>query len=170
MPNTIPYPALVLNSLLPGIKRFFFFFFFLLLSFYGLTRGVWRFPGQGSSQSYSCQPRAEPQQRQIQAASTAYTTAHSNARSLTHLARPGIKPATSWFLVGFVSTAPQQKLPKVFFICLFIDILSHPSLQCKLYRAGHFVIHKFVFLISGSCRLSVAKLIRYMIFSISLNP
>ena len=31
---------------------------------------------------------------------------HSNARSLTHRVGPGIEPATSWFLVGFVSTAP----------------------------------------------------------------
>ena len=31
---------------------------------------------------------------------------HGNARSLTHWAKPGIEPATSLFLVGFVSTAP----------------------------------------------------------------
>ena len=35
-----------------------------------------------------------------------YTTAHGNARSLTHGARSGIEPTTSWFLVGFVSAAP----------------------------------------------------------------
>ena len=40
----------------------------------------------------------------------AYTTAHGNAGSLTHRVRPGIKPATSWFLVGFVSAAPRQEL------------------------------------------------------------
>ena len=45
----------------------------------------------------------EPQQRQILDESVTYTTAHSNARSLTHGARPGIEPATSWFLVGFVN-------------------------------------------------------------------
>ena len=39
-----------------------------------------------------------------------YTTAHGNAGSLTHKARSGIEPATSWFLVRFVSTAPQQEL------------------------------------------------------------
>ena len=39
-----------------------------------------------------------------------YTTAHSNAWSLTHWARPGIKPTTSWFLVRFVSAAPRQEL------------------------------------------------------------
>ena len=32
----------------------------------------------------------------------AYTTAH-HARSLTHWARPGIKHASSWILVGFVN-------------------------------------------------------------------
>ena len=52
----------------------------------------------------------EPQQRQIQAVSVTYTTAHGNIRSLTHWARPGIKPTASWFLVGFVSTAPQWEL------------------------------------------------------------
>ena len=31
-----------------------------------------------------------------------YTTAHGNAGSLTHWARPGIKPASSWILVRFV--------------------------------------------------------------------
>ena len=52
---------------------------------------------------------------------------HSNARSelhlqatpqltatpgsLTHWARPGIEPASSWILVSFVSAAPQGELP-----------------------------------------------------------
>ena len=40
-----------------------------------------------------------------------YTTAHGNARSLTHWAGPGIKPPASWILVGFVSTVPQGELP-----------------------------------------------------------
>ena len=34
---------------------------------------------------------------------------YSNARSLTHWARPGTKPVTSWFLAGFVSTTPRQE-------------------------------------------------------------
>ena len=33
-----------------------------------------------------------------------------NTRSLTHWARPGMEPTTSWLLVGFVSTAPQREL------------------------------------------------------------
>ena len=32
-----------------------------------------------------------------------YTTAHGNARSLAHLARPGIEPVFSWILVRFVN-------------------------------------------------------------------
>ena len=37
--------------------------------------------------------------------------AHSNTGSLTHWTRPGIEPATSWFLVRFVSTVPRRELP-----------------------------------------------------------
>ena len=39
------------------------------------------------------------------------TTAHSNARSLTHGARPGIKPETSWFLVGFINHCAMTGTP-----------------------------------------------------------
>ena len=38
------------------------------------------------------------------------TTAHSNARSLTHCVRPGIEPASSWMLVRFVSAEPRRVL------------------------------------------------------------
>ena len=57
----------------------------------------------------ACWPTPQPQQCQSWAASATYTTAHGNDGSLTHWVRPGIEPATSWFLVGFVSTAPQWK-------------------------------------------------------------
>ena len=51
-----------------------------------------------------------PQTCHIPAASVAYATACSNTRSLTHWARPGIEPTTSWFLVRFASAAPQWEL------------------------------------------------------------
>ena len=51
-----------------------------------------------------------PQQCQIQAASVTYTTAHSSTGSLTHWARAGMGPATSWFLVRFVSAMPWWEL------------------------------------------------------------
>ena len=47
----------------------------------------------------------------IGATATGLHHSHSNARSLTHGARPGIKAATSWFLVRFLSAAPRRELP-----------------------------------------------------------
>ena len=44
------------------------------------------------------------------AASVPYTVVSGNSRSLTHWARSGIEPATSWFLVRFVSGAPGREL------------------------------------------------------------
>ena len=35
-----------------------------------------------------------------------YITAHGNAGSLTHSARPGIEPISLWILIGFVTTEP----------------------------------------------------------------
>ena len=37
-------------------------------------------------------------------------TAHGNAGSLTHRARPGIESASSWILVRFSTPEPQQEL------------------------------------------------------------
>ena len=51
------------------------------------TPWQWRFPGEGSNQSYSCWPQPQPQQCTIRSASVSYTTAEGNARSLTHWAR-----------------------------------------------------------------------------------
>ena len=52
----------------------------------------------------------------IGAASVTYTTAWGNSRSLTHWEGPGIKPASSWILVGFVSIEPQWEFPVIFFL------------------------------------------------------
>ena len=38
---------------------------------------------------------------------------YGNTRSLTHWERPGIEPASSWFLVRFISAAPPQELPNL---------------------------------------------------------
>ena len=40
----------------------------------------------------------------------AYTTAQGNTGPLTHWERPGIQPASSWILVGFVTNEPWQEL------------------------------------------------------------
>ena len=54
----------------------------------------------------------------ITATAASLQHSHSNARSLTHWAKPGIEPETSWFLVRFVSAAPQRELLLLVF-CLF---------------------------------------------------
>ena len=67
-------------------------------------------------------PTPQPQQHQIQAESTTYTTGGSNTGSFTHWARPGIETATSWFLGGFVSASPWWEL-----LC-FLILQSQPAL------------------------------------------
>ena len=69
-----------------------------------------------------------------------YTTAHSNAGSLTHGVRPGIKPVSSWALVGFIATEPQRepqkfleerKIPSPLFSPRFLA-QHHSALQAGL--------------------------------------
>ena len=45
-------------------------------------------------------------ERGIQATSATCTTAHGSTGSLSHSARPGIEPVSSWILIRFVSTEP----------------------------------------------------------------
>ena len=49
----------------------------------------------------------------IRAAVASLHHSHSNARSQTHWLRSGIESASSWILVRFISTAPQQRLLKL---------------------------------------------------------
>ena len=88
---------IIKNRCIEAFSFFFFFFFFL-----------------GHHPQHMEVPRlgvqSELQQHEIWTVSATYTTAHCNARSSTHWARPGIELATSWFLVGSISAAPQQEL------------------------------------------------------------
>ena len=74
-----------------------------------------------------------PQQCRIPAMFATYTTAHSNsnAGSLTHGARPGIKTKSSWILCRFVNDWATTGTPESFLLKLQrekkID-LSSPSL------------------------------------------
>ena len=69
----------------------------------------------------------------IAAASATYTTAHGNARSSTLWARSGIKPKSSWTLVGFMTAEPQWELPSSvpsdnYQTCLYLGIV--PQVPC----------------------------------------
>ena len=70
----------------------------------------------------------QPQPHRIQAASVNYTTAHGDARSWSHWARPGIEPTSSCILVGFVTAEPQWELTD---ICLFFNWVVFLLLSCR---------------------------------------
>ena len=87
-------------------------FFFVLVI---LRPHLWymKVPRLGvESENYSCRTMPQPQQYEIWATSMTYITAHSNAGSLTHWARPGIEPASLWILVRFISTWALAGTPK----------------------------------------------------------
>ena len=48
-----------------------------------------------------------------------HTTAHSNTGYLIPWARPGIYPASSWILVGFITSESQWELPEMYFLYIF---------------------------------------------------
>jgi len=62
-----------------------------------------------------CWSTPQPQQCGIPTASTTYTTAHRNARSLTYGARPGVEPSSSWILAGFFLLRHNEKPLMAFF-------------------------------------------------------
>ena len=64
------------------------------------------------NQSYSSPPTPQPQQWGIWALSAIYTTDHGSTGSLTHWSRTGIKLASSWIPVRFVSAEPRWESPK----------------------------------------------------------
>ena len=64
-----------------------------------------------------------PQQHRTQATSMSYTTAKSNAGSLTHWARPKIKPTSSWILVVFINCWATKGTP-IFFLLFHYNTSS----------------------------------------------
>ena len=107
-------------------------------------------------QSCSCQamPQPQPQPCRIWATFLTYTTAHNNARSLTHWERLGIEPASLWILVGFVNHWTITGTPSVvnflfqllyflvpdFFFSLFLNFLS-----LYWYSFAHMLFYFYVF-------------------------
>ena len=83
---------------------FIFIYLFIYLvfwSFLGPLPQHVEVPRLGVKLELSATP--QPQQHGIWAESATYTTAHGNAGPLTHWARSGLEPATSWLLVRFVN-------------------------------------------------------------------
>ena len=106
--------------------RFFFHLFFFFFVFSGPYLRPMRFPDWGRNQSCSRRPTPQPQQRRIRATSVMYTTAHRNAGSLTHWARPG-DTVSSWILARFISAEPGRELQNLSFFSLQIDAWIYVS-------------------------------------------
>ena len=102
--------------------------------------GIWNFPGEGLNHSCSCLPST--QQHRIWATSAIYITAHSSAGSLTHWGRPGIRPASSWIVVRFVTTQPPLKLLEMLVLVLTFASLIH--IRLTLYMLLSVWLHSFV--------------------------
>ena len=89
------------------IFSFFFFSFFFL--FRATSPHHMEFASLGVESELQLPAYATATATPDLSPSATYTTAHSNARFLTYWVGPGIKPTSSWILVGFVSTEPQQE-------------------------------------------------------------
>ena len=85
---------------------------------------------RGPNQSCSCQPTPRPQQCWIWAESVTHTTAHGSTGSLTHWAKPGIKPVTSWIVFGFITAEPRQEHLK--WLLIHAKYTLRVELLCKL--------------------------------------
>ena len=127
----------------------YLYFLYIFLSFFGCTCGIWKFLGEGSSRRCSCRPSSQPQQCRIRATSVTYTSACSNAGSLTHLARPRIKPTSSWRFLSQVLHPLSHNRNSYFFLSLInsfieIEFTDRTVHLCKVYSSLVFSIFSAV--------------------------
>ena len=119
-----------------------------LPSFFFFSFNIWKFPGKGSNQSCSCRPPPQPQQCRMRMTSVTYTTALSNVGSLTHWARPGMEPASSWILVANSWTLQVLKIllyfreiSKISFLNISLKDLNEES--CEVRNESNQTLHCF---------------------------
>ena len=99
-------------------KQFLFFVCFVFFLFRAIPIAY------GSSQARGqIGATLQPQQHGIQAMSVTYAAACGNVGSLTHWARPRIKPASSRILVRFLAHWATTELQK----CLFLTEIFSPT-------------------------------------------
>ena len=117
------------------------------------------------ARSRSCQPTPKPQQWQIQATSATFTTAHGNAGSLTRWGRPGIEPASSCFLVGFVNHWATKGTPHInkrkfiswhsLALCLCSNYTSHLAILSTCQACLHLRAFHLSFLLPGTLTVPI---------------
>ena len=142
------------------VSHYFIYKKFFFLFFRTVHESIWKFPGKGVELELQLPPTPQPQQCKIWAASLTYTTAHGNARSLTHRLRPGIELAASWILVRFITDEPRGELPIFFFL---ISRISFPPPQ---------VLSLSVFSLGGLCVCIfwLSNLLQVAVYNACLPP
>ena len=86
-----------------------------------------------SQGGHTCTYGSSQARSQISAAAASLCHSNSNEGSLIHWARPGIKPESSWMLVGFVTRwaitgTPIFEFFKLSYICI---VLAQEKLWCQ---------------------------------------
>ena len=107
----------------------FFFFFFLFPYATHVAACVAYAASQARGQGVNLQ--LQPQQHRIWATSVTYTTALGNTGYLTHWARPGMEPASSW--TAWTSFLPWASLST---LIRFLTAESQWELLYKFLRDG----------------------------------
>ena len=97
-----------------------FFFFFL---FTATLAAYWSSRARGQM-SFTSRPQPQPQQ-------LTYAAVWSNARSLTHWARPGIEQASSWTLCWVLNSLNHNRNSGGIFLWFGKDCFPQFSLVCR---------------------------------------
>ena len=134
-------------------------FNFVLLCFLELHPQPMEVPRLGVKSELQLLDSPQPQKHRIPSASVTYTTAHSSAQFLIHWARPRIKPASSWILVGFVSFEPWWELHE---IKIFKDTLLRRILNIQKSREIGSISTTNSFLATIVNKLSLASFITHI--------
>ena len=117
----------------------YFKYSYLFFSFFRATPAACRSSQtRGLIRAAAASLHHKPQQYRIRVTSVTYTTAHSNAGSLTHWVEPGIEPAFSWLLIRFVTAEPQGELK------VFLDSFIEQIPTEHLHHAKHWGLIRLI--------------------------
>ena len=105
-----------LSRILHTLKTIFFFFFFF---FFLLFRAAPAAYGHSQARGQIRAIVAGLHHSQSNARSATYTTTQGNTRSLTHWARTGMEPTSSWILVRFITHWATTGTPQAIFLRVF---------------------------------------------------